>query len=210
MSQCVSTCARRTASAVTSFGGWGRGTGSVVVWNAGGHVNSFLLSVESPRTVESLLNAFKRYVVKDDLGCFVWHAAKDRSGYGVIGVGVRVAASGRKSTCKRQAHRVFYEMLVGPVDRELVLDHLCRNRACVNPAHLEPVTIQENFRRGLPGGVRRRERCSAGHEYTLQQVFRNGQVKYRQRCQTCEVLLAKRKRTECRAVRREREREADE
>lgn len=49
----------------------------------------------------------------------------------------------------RQAHRYVYEHLVAPVPEGMVLDHLCRNRACVNPAHMEPVTNRENVMRGL-------------------------------------------------------------
>jgi hypothetical protein len=47
-----------------------------------------------------------------------------------------------------RAHRFAYELLVGPIPEGLVIDHLCRNRRCVNPAHLEPVTAEENWRRG--------------------------------------------------------------
>lgn len=71
--------------------------------------------------------------------CWLWTAALDRHGYGVFGV-----AKGRGSA---RAHRVAYELVNGPIPGSLPLDHLCRVRACVNPAHLEPVTVAENNRR---------------------------------------------------------------
>lgn len=73
---------------------------------------------------------------------------------------------GRKSTRRVFAHRLFFEHMRGPIPAGLTLDHLCRNRACVNPWHLEPVSIRENILRG--GGPAaegaRRTRCRLGHE----------------------------------------------
>lgn len=75
-----------------------------------------------------------------DNGCWLWTAAKS-NGYGVIGLGSRSAKN-------IPAHVASYELHVGPVPTGMVLDHLCRTPACVNPDHLEPVTAAENSRRG--------------------------------------------------------------
>lgn len=74
---------------------------------------------------------------KADNGCWLWRHPSE-NGYGRIRVN-------RKTMW---AHRIGYELLVGPIPPELELDHLCRVPACVNPAHLEPVTHRENLRRG--------------------------------------------------------------
>ena len=71
-------------------------------------------------------------------GCWEWTAGLFATGYGGFQYGGRPVA----------AHRWAYEALVGPIPEGLELDHLCRNRKCVNPAHMEPVTHKENTLRG--------------------------------------------------------------
>lgn len=81
--------------------------------------------------------------------CWPWRASLDRHGYG----------SFRRGPGKTvYAHRYAYMIVVGPIPEDLELDHLCRNQACVNPAHLEPVTHAENLRRFAI----RRETCRKG------------------------------------------------
>lgn len=70
--------------------------------------------------------------------CWEWLGSKDTTGYG------RVSRDG----VTRPAHRVAYEYLVGPIPGGLYIDHLCLNKGCVNPTHMEPVTHAENIRRG--------------------------------------------------------------
>lgn len=101
-----------------------------------------------------------------------WHIM--RNGYGIRG--------------HRLAHRVAYETQVGPIPKGLEIDHLCRNRACVNVEHMEVVTHAENMRRAF----QRRTHCKHGHEYT--EADRNPTSGHHM-CMTCQRIRdAKRKR----------------
>lgn len=108
-------------------------------------------------------------------GCWKWTRATNL-GYGRINVGNGII---------RQAHRVSYEEFIGPVPSGLVLDHLCRNRACINPAHLEPVTNKENIIRGTGFCAvnAAKTSCLRGHPLAGENVriSRNGE----RLCRTC-------------------------
>jgi len=90
-------------------------------------------------TVNQLPERIQIKIEMNDEGCWTWTASTDRYGYGKI-----------KFNCVLQkAHRVVWKLLCGCIPRKNVLDHTCRNRSCVNPAHLEPVTNLVNVRRGV-------------------------------------------------------------
>ena len=80
-------------------------------------------------------------------GCWMWQGWTRPDGYGMLAFG-----SGRPS----YAHRIAYTELVGPIPPGLTVDHLCRNKSCVNPAHLEVVTRAVNTSRASKGLDRRR------------------------------------------------------
>jgi hypothetical protein len=101
--------------------------------------------------------------------CWQWTASQDGRGYGQIRVGSRVLA----------AHRVAYELLVGPIPDGLTIDHLCRNRLCLRPSHLEPVSMAENQRREAAAITH----CKSGHEFTPENTAPDGNG--RRRCRTC-------------------------
>lgn len=100
---------------------------------------------------------------RPELGpCWLWKVSRTE-GYGSFRVNGKFVG----------AHRFAYQMLVGPTPPGLELDHLCRVRHCVNPAHLEPVTHKINALRGMgvPARNARKTRCKRGHKFTPENTF---------------------------------------
>lgn len=107
-------------------------------------------------------------------GCWNWTAALTGSGYGNFHLGDRNSV----------AHRLSYLWLVGEVPDGLDLDHLCRNRKCVNPSHLEPVTRQENLLRGLtiPAEHASKTHCPNGHEFNKENTYITNNARHCRKC----------------------------
>ena len=114
--------------------------------------------------------------VQKSAGCWEWIAGKDKDGYGLHHVAVGKSPA--------RAHRFSYELVNGPITDGLHIDHLCRNRACVRPDHLEPVTCRENLLRGdgFAATNAAKTHCPKGHEYTPENTY----VRKRMRsCREC-------------------------
>lgn len=118
----------------------------------------------------SRVEMFQDAYVVSPSGCWLWKKPTP-NGYGRVGL--------------VWAHRLAYELLVGPIPTGLELDHLCRAPACVNPAHLEPVTHFENLRRGNgPAAINaRKTHCIRGHGFTAENTYRPPSGD--RRCRTC-------------------------
>ena len=105
--------------------------------------------------------------------CWLWKGALGPGGYGQCTWGG-----------SRFPHRVSYEIVVGPIPENLVIDHLCRVRLCVNPYHLEPVTQSVNLLRGNNQN-RDKVECHRGHPFRGENLYINKGKRY---CRTCKRL----------------------
>lgn len=121
----------------------------------------------------------KRFFAKVDVStidqCWLWTAHLNNKGYGEFSFNGKVAL----------AHRVAYELFVEPIPEGLVIDHVrsrgCVSTACVNPAHLEPVTQRENMRRGA---VATATHCSKGHPFNEANTYVRKSGRY---CRACRL-----------------------
>ena len=131
-----------------------------------------MTSTLAPISIEA---RFLAKVQKSD-GCWNWTASVKPNGYGQFAPVNRIP---------RYAHRVAYELWVGPIPPDRQIDHLCRNKRCVNPAHLDLVTASENtFRSPLTHSGKMV--CKRGHPFDLFNTMmeRSGNLLYR-RCRAC-------------------------
>lgn len=117
--------------------------------------------------------------------CWNWTGSTTRQGYGHI-AGKWDVETGSSPTLF--THRVAYELMVGPIPDGLVIDHLCKNTRCCNPAHLEPVTLAENTRRGLHKNTKKML-CPRGHAYDriVTRIGPDGVERKERHCSLCDT-----------------------
>lgn len=133
--------------------------------------------------IKDVQRFFSKIQVDKNTGCWTWTAYRNRLGYG------KVAWKGEATTI----HRIMYAWLVAPLPRGFAarktaqLDHLCKNRACCNPTHLELVTQKTNILRSTApsAGYARRAHCSKGHEFTPENTYKS--KKGERICRTCQL-----------------------
>lgn len=132
-------------------------------------------------------------------GCWLWHAAMNKGGYGVF----------RLTDLRRNvlAHRWAYTDDIGPIPKGLTLHHLCKTPSCVRPSHMKVCTHADNIMEedGMAGIQARKTHCPVGHLYTpettyLQLGWRSCKICRRQRFNAWKERNAKPRMPECRTV----------
>lgn len=120
-----------------------------------------------------------KVVPESETGCWLWVGYTMPGGYGQCRYEGKAAL----------VHRITYDTLVGSIGPEKQIDHLCRQRSCVRPDHLEMVTHRENLLRGVgwSGENSRKSHCPRGHELAGNNLARSVWINYGHRkCRTCE------------------------
>lgn len=126
------------------------------------------------RTDAELRTVLRTRSVRTETGCLEWAGVINRGGYGHI--------SHRGATVL--VHRLAYQLFRGPIPAGLHIDHLCSNRRCLEPTHLEPVTVRENnLRCGCWAGINApKTHCPAGHPYDRFNTYEHGGKRH---CRAC-------------------------
>lgn len=121
--------------------------------------------------------------------CWPWPGASRGRGYGTVTVRIK----GRQVSTG--AYRLAFILVIGPLQPGLTLDHLCRSRPCVNPAHLEPVTIRENTLRGAGSSAvkARKVECLAGHPLEGENLRPDAARQGMRQCRACQLAWSRRR-----------------
>ena len=128
------------------------------------------------------LHRFQKNIELDLLeGCWLWKGSVNRDCYGTFWYEGKT----------RLSHRMSYEHWNGPIPKGLQLDHLCRNRNCVYPQHMEPVTFAENQRRGIQRNqYMDKTHCVRGHEFNEKNTYMKPNNGGRE-CRVCKNIRAR-------------------
>lgn len=138
-------------------------------------------------TVTDWYGEVERFFARADVtgDCWEWQLTRDKNGYGKY----------KRFNRTHRAHRFAWELMIGLIPEGFVIDHLCKNTACVNPDHLEPVTWAENLHRGesIQAHFARNKLCPRGHEY------KHTQSGGYRKCRECANLKRRERRAKARS-----------
>lgn len=135
------------------------------------------------KKIESKVNRFfEKLYIEQNTGCWIWTAQKNKFGYSLFRGFKSISQSG---------HIFSYKFFKGGIPEGLELDHLCKNRSCVNPNHLEPVTHFINLERANHWSIKNKNKthCIRGHEFNQENTYLLNGLR---RCRVCKKLSRKR------------------